>query len=135
MYDDFDVIFARKHSNRYPGFTQNPMVYPVSSGKLPYAHYSDKRFESPQIVFDDTRNATEFKGLNWDYDDRLRQYDSDRHKAAHNHAISVAGGRTVEYCKAYIKAYYPGATLKAIAASFNQATGYEYYIFGYVPAK
>ncbi len=76
------------------------------------------------------------KDLFYNYDDRLIQYDYERHKLAYAHAngevpLEQPYHRTARWFEAYLTYYYEEPTeVRHIMAGCNRSNGYSYLVFG-----
>lgn len=122
MYDEFDP--------------QNPHGKPRDDDRavrskdepFPHMHYSDPYWNKEKTIFGKTR-----KGLFYNYDDRLVQWDRKKHDEAVKAAeASGAKHSTVTWWEEYLTNYHGWAvTVEHVQAGTNRSSGFAYYIFGY----
>ena len=100
---------------------------------LSYSHYSDPAFDGHgATIFGDEKA----QGLQWEYDDRLMQYDREKHEAAWEAAVIECGKRrTAHRIECYLKHYFddPGLQIVAIKSGTGQFNGYAWYAYGFRP--
>lgn len=128
-----------RDSYRVDGMRHQPIVYSRTERNVPldtYPSWTDERFSGGgmQTVFGRVRPGQEFiKGLRYDYDDRLREWDYAKHRAAWGQATALElPHRSAEFYEAYLSAYYgEPVNLRHVIAGVNFATGYPYVVFGY----
>ena len=110
-----------------------PKVYCTNSleAKLPYAHYTDERFNTEQLVFDsgDALEKSDYSA----YDDRLRSWDWDGYDRGIEEA-KKAGHQpsTAAFFQAMLTAYHQSPVkLKKVYTGCNLSNGYQYWAFLY----
>lgn len=99
--------------------------------QLAYPHYSDETFAASggAIIFGQER-----KGLRWEYDDRLRQWEPEKHANAWALVVNQCGiKRTAARIEKYLQAYYDDEKLElvAIIAGARRDNGYAWYAYGF----
>jgi hypothetical protein len=99
--------------------------------KLPYAHYTDSRFKTEQLVFDSREPSEEADHVA--YDDRLRGWDWDAYdkglKAAKEAGHTPSTGA---FFQALLTSYHQSPVkLKKVWTGFNPSNGYQYWAFCY----
>ena len=91
-------------------------------------HYTDERFRKEQTVF-----GAEESNLSYDYDDRIRQWDYQKHEMAWD--LAKKTGHKVgsqRFYEAYLSKYFgKPILLKHVIAGVNRGNGYPYVVFGY----
>jgi hypothetical protein len=101
---------------------------------LSWSHYSDPAFDGEgQIIF-----GKDVDGLQWEYDDRLRQWDPEKHEEAWAAAVSACGDkRTAQRIEVYLQHYYDNPELKlvAIRSGTQQFSGYPWHAYGFDMAR
>jgi len=132
-------VNGERHVARYRRRADNNSDLPdawycKAVGSLDYDRVLDAHthYTSP-----DARHArTIFGGhaddLEYNYSDRLRQWDHEKSDAAFEHAATVATPKTARFYQAML-AYYHGqpVELRHIMAGCNLSTGFDYLVFGY----
>ena len=99
--------------------------------KLPYAHYTDSRFKTEQLVFDSGEPSE--KADHVAYDDRLRGSAWDAYdkglKAAKEAGHTPSTG---VFFQALLASYHQSPVkLKKVWTGYNLSTGYQYWAFRY----
>ena len=118
---------------RKQGFVKSFVTrsYSTNNKNVPlhtHPHYTENDFKHEQTVF-----GKEISGLTYDYDDRLIQWDYNKHK----HALKKANESnhaeySCRYYEVYLSAYYEkDIEIFHIVAGVNQSNGYSYCAFGY----
>lgn len=96
---------------------------------LAYSHYSDPAFKNGAVIFGKKED-----GLQWEYADRLRQWDSKKADAAWEFAVEKHGKKnTARRLECYLQQYFDDSDLQLICiASGTQAfNGYPWYAYGF----
>lgn len=97
---------------------------------LAFSHYSDPAYDGDgQIIF-----GGEVKGMRYEYDDRLCQWDRGKHDAAWEAAAEEHGkANTARRIESYLRHYYddPGLELLAIRTGTRPFDGYPWYAYGF----
>lgn len=100
------------------------------TGVLSYSHYSDPAFDGEgQIIF-----GQDEKALQWVYDDRLRQWEPEKHKTSWAVAVAECGDkRTAGRIEAYLRHYYddPALELVCIRTGTRPFDGYPWHAYGF----
>lgn len=93
-----------------------------------YPHYTDTRFKTAQTVYGCQKN-----GLMYEYDDRLQQWDNDKHQESVEVAKnSDAESKTARWFEVYLSHYHhKPVELCHIMSGVNLGNGYPYVIFGF----
>lgn len=110
----------------------------VISRALLNPHYSDPQFREEHTVFlkpghqQNGRNMVE--GLEYQYSDRLQEYDYEKHKAAWavvNEKGLVGSANIIE---AFLRIYFEDQDLELvqIITGVNRSDGYPYRVYGFV---
>ena len=110
--------------------SENVWVANELTERMAYPFYNDERFANAPFVYKATNCP---QSLQWEYSDRLRQWDWDKHDLARQSASLVSNNPSNDprWHKAYLESYYPGATLWAIRAGYNLSSGHPYWIYGF----
>lgn len=116
-----------------------PHVYATTDRRVPletYPHYSDERFSNgrARTVFGRVPDGAEYiRGLEYVYDDRMRQWDYAKHERAWKEAETLAlPNRSADLYEAYLSAYFgEPVSLLHVLAGVNVSNGYPYVVFGY----
>jgi hypothetical protein len=95
---------------------------------LAYPHYSDERWERPQLIY-----GRECKTAECNYSDRLFQWD---HTAAERASEACKKAklnqRTAKQVETWLSAYHDRPVkLRYILGGCNLSSGYPYYVYGY----
>lgn len=96
---------------------------------LAYSHYSDPAFKKEAVIFGEKRD-----GLDWDYADRLRQWDPEKSKSAWETAVREHGDkRTAARIETYLRYYYdnPDLNLVCVISGTQPFNGYPWHAYGY----
>jgi hypothetical protein len=102
--------------------------------KLPYAHYSDSRWDKPQLVF----AAPDFRrdeDLQWEYDDRLQMWQYEKWLAGARSANEMdLPSHSAAWYQQVLRVYYDdqGLELRWIFKGVYRGNGYQYCVFGFV---
>jgi|JI10StandDraft_1071094.scaffolds.fasta_scaffold59778_2 hypothetical protein len=118
-----DIFYERmmRRSDPKPTYSMTTHIDNLSP------HYTNERFKKPQTVW-----GAEEKGINYDYSDRLWQWNYDNAKAAAELANQNATRNTAKWCTIFLEHYFgKPVQLRHIMAGFNISNGYPYQIFGY----
>lgn len=107
---------------------QRPAIRDLDMPLETCPHYTDARFDKEQTVY----GAAE-KGLNYEYDDRIVQWDYEKHKIAAKAATeSGAKARTARWYNFYLSVFYGfDVEVRHIEAGVNRSNGYPYCVFGF----
>lgn len=102
---------------------------------LAHPHYSDPRFNTGggAVIFGQKQD-----GLDYEYDDRLMQWDYEKHQAAWETAVSQHGKQqTAGRVETYLRHYYndDGLELLVIIAGARMDNGYPWYAYGFRRSK
>ncbi len=93
-------------------------------------YYTDSRFREPQTIFGERED-----GLSYEYDDRIQQWDYQKHKDSWEVAKQDNAVRTANFYSAYLSAYHDRKIeVVHILAGVNLSNGYPYLVFGYKEA-
>lgn len=113
------------------------------NAKLPFAHYSDMRFNTEQTVFlrDGQKLYPDYtptvKGAEYNYSDRIWQWDWDKANETRQAAQDSLKSKdlTPVYYEAWLRLYFgkPNLLLVHIITGVNKSNGYDYQVFGYFP--
>lgn len=130
MNDDDVVYLAGLISEKWGRYI-SPYKYPTTFDKQAilhdYPHYSDDRFKEQQTIF-----GQEQKGLIYDYNDRLQQWDYELNERAWQYAAETETPHTASFYEKYLSGYRGAkVTLYHIIAGVNYSNGYPYLVFGY----
>jgi hypothetical protein len=108
--------------------SSEPPVNKSWNKKLPYPHYSDRSWDTAQVMF-----GKEEKGLTWEYSDRLWQWDHKKSQESYSMAGETHGLHTPAYYQEYLRLFYDDAKLqlKCIKGGTNSSSGFAYYVFGF----
>lgn len=107
-------------------------VWPTTFDKNAILHvdpqYTDPRFDKEQSIF-----GKPSKYLNYEYSDRLWEWDYNKAEKAGKHATSLGITRkTCAWYEAYLSFYYDKPIeIKNIIAGVNKSNGYSYLVFGF----
>ncbi len=97
---------------------------------LSYSHYSDPAFDgNGAIIF-----GQEVEGMRYEYDDRLRQWEPEKHKVAWAAAVAECGDqRTARRIESYLRHYYddPALELVCIRTGTRPFDGYPWHAYGF----
>lgn len=100
------------------------------TAKLPYAHYTDCRFDREQLVFDsgEAVKETDYTA----YDDRLMQFDPEAYFRGIDAAKKEHQPFTAAFFQAFLTSYHQSPVeLKKIWTGCNASNGYQYWAFAY----
>lgn len=103
-----------------------------------YPHYTNDYFKTPRTTYiADGRKTNRdgyVKGAEYNYNDRLRQWDYDKSDKAWEVAkTSGFDPYSAAFHEAYLKAYYgKDLELVHILSSFNWSNGYPYIVYGVI---
>lgn len=126
-WEDIAYQFGKRERREYQEWAPS---HPTAV--IPHPLYSDSRYHygKTQVLW-----GRKEKGLEWNYSDRLWQWDYDKAKKA-SEVASASGAlqNTAGWHEAYLNAYFEKKTieLRCIIGGCNVATGYAYYVYGYV---
>jgi hypothetical protein len=124
----------RQFYSEYLGEWHEPRVptanYNMDSYLDTYTNYTSPRSQDDRTIWG--RAETD---LHYDYDDRIVQWDYDRHKAATAHADEevplTTHHRTAAWFQAYLRHFYDKpVVLRHIMAGCNRSNGFPYLVFG-----
>jgi len=121
-YDNRGMIILSSNSkNRY---STNSRTTPLHT----QPHYTEDDFKHAQTVF-----GQDVKGLGWDYDDRIREWDYNKANMAWEKAKESGHTmRSANFYEDYLSEYFgKPVDLICIKAGFNVSNGYPYCVFGY----
>lgn len=97
---------------------------------LAYSHYSDPAFSgNGAIIFGKKED-----NLQWEYADRLQQWDRQKAKEAWVSAVEACGEkRTAKRIERYLQNYFdnPDLDLICIISGTQQFNGYPWYAYGF----
>jgi len=96
---------------------------------LAYPHYSDPRFDGQGAdLF-----GQQTEGIQYEYDDRLAQWEPEKHRAAVDAArASGAAPRSVAFLEAYLSHYYARPVeVVHVKAGTRPFDGYAWYAYGF----
>lgn len=106
-------------------------------------HYTDSRFYSGQehtvflaqgYTLTKSRNPT-VKGANYDYSDRLWQWDYKKAEAARARAIEIVPDTySARFYETFLRLYYGNEAIELvhIVTGVNVSNGYDYQVYGYI---
>ena len=94
-------------------------------------HYSNPAFNKEQTIYGQAE-----EGLNYDYSDRLVQWDYDKAKESQEYAYEQVKTEsrvpTVRWVQVYLSKYHDAdIEIVHIIAGVNKGNGYPYQVFGY----
>jgi len=97
--------------------------------QLAHSHYSDPAFKKEAVIFGKKED-----GLQWEYADRLQQWD--REKAAASFAIAkekYGEKNTARRIECYLRQYFenPSLELICILSGTQPFNGYPWYAYGF----
>jgi len=99
-----------------------------------HPHYSNRHFEKPRTVFGpESADSSGHAGLNYNYSDRLQQWDYSKHSAAWQLANkSNATKDSAAFLEVYLTAYH-GKPLEVVhvIAGVNHSNGYPWWCAGW----
>lgn len=96
---------------------------------LAHSHYSDPAYDGDgAVIFGKNRN-----GLSFVYDDRLRQWDYDKHKMSWAIAVENHSKNTAARIERYLQEYFddPFLEIEVIITGTRPFDGYPWYAYGY----
>ncbi len=97
-------------------------------------HYTETRFKTAQTVFGEpSKSPYGHKDLNYDYSDRLWEWDYNKAKLSSETATATdATPKSARWYEAYLSAYFDKPIeIVHILAGYNVSNGYPYAVFGY----
>ncbi|MEB3294549.1 MAG: hypothetical protein VKJ24_15440 [Synechococcales bacterium] len=123
-------IYAYENGVSYHNMVKRSLSIATSSRgvQLPYAHWSDSRWDKPQLVFEDkTVKCNEDA-----YDDRLMDWDEEAHLRGIEKAKDVLPVRSAANFEAYLQGYYEDPKIKIgkVYTGCNPS-GYQYWLFAW----
>lgn len=99
-----------------------------------HPHYSNRHFDKPRTVFGpESESSSGHDGLNYNYSDRLQQWDYSKHSAAWERANkSNATKDSAEFLEVYLSAYH-GKPVEVVhvMAGVNLSSGYPWWCAGW----
>lgn len=97
---------------------------------LAHSHYSDPAYDgNGAIIF-----GREVKGMQWEYADRLRQWDYDKADASWEAAKEAIGNtNTAAAVESYLRHYFDDGNLEllCIRTGTQQFNGYPWFAYGF----
>jgi hypothetical protein len=119
-----------KRRTMIDGFEEDMPVDVSTSNKqavLPCPYYSNPYWNQAQTIF-----GARTKGLSYEYDDRLQQWDYEKDRMARDEAAKTAKPRTAAFFEKFLSIYHGRPVeLMHIMAGCNLANGFPYYVFGF----
>lgn len=101
---------------------------------LAHSHYSDPHYDGAgAVIF-----GSEKKAVQWEYADRLRQWDREKDKAAWAAAKEKHGSNnTAARIETYLRHYFDDDKLEltCIKTGTQPFNGYPWYAYGFKPGK
>lgn len=105
-----------------------------------YPHYTHERFRRPQTVYimEGKKLSTDgyVRNAQYEYNDRMQQWDY----ALYMDAVEITkqsgfDNYSAAFHERLLQIYFDDAGLRLvhILAGFNQATGYPYIVYGFIP--
>jgi hypothetical protein len=102
----------------------------IKTAEYAFSHYSDPAFDgNGAIIF-----GHQVDGLRWEYDDRLEQYDPEKHESAWEAAVAECGNRrTARRIERYLQLYFddPSIEIVAIRTGTRPFDGYPWHVYGF----
>ena len=99
-----------------------------------HPHYSNRHFDKPRTVFGpESESSSGHDGLNYNYSDRLQQWDYSKHSAAWERANkSNATKDSAAFLEVYLSAYH-GKPVEVVhvIAGVNLSSGYPWWCAGW----
>ena len=103
-----------------------------------HPHYSNRYFERPRTVFGpESESSSGHKGLNYNYSDRLQQWNHSKHSASWEVANkSRAAKDSAEFLEVYLTAYH-GKPVEVVhvMAGVNHSNGCPWWCAGWRDSK
>ena len=96
---------------------------------LAHSHYSDPAFDGDgAVIFGSEKGANQ-----WEYADRLQQFNPEKHKTAWQAAKSDHKKDTATRIEAYLQNYYddPRLKIQCIKSGTQRHNGYPWYAYGF----
>ena len=137
MYDEYSDYDGVYRSVKRDSWLMQPFVHCEQrrTVQILFAHYSNPAYSrgKDHLVFGTGTHDGKSRG-NWEYSDRLYEWDWRKSEAAY--AAAKQEGHTessADFYQAYLAAYYGKPVhLFGIRAGVNVSNGYPYRIFGFV---
>lgn len=113
-------------TNGYFHRTECSLDYDMEAS-FPYIHYSNPYWDKEHTIF----GAKEL-GLEYQYSDRLEQFDYDKAKKARIDASKKHPKFNAAYVQEYLTQYYgKPIILRHVIGGVNRSNGYNYYVYGF----
>jgi hypothetical protein len=126
IYDDEDEFGLLSKGNSDP-HEQYGTTFNMNASLHDNPHYTEKIFDDYQTIFGKKED-----GLNYDYSDRIWQWNYDKAEKSSKKAAERFSYHTANYYQEYLSLFFgKSIQLKHIYAGVNVSSGYSYLIFGY----
>jgi len=96
---------------------------------LAHSHYSDPAFKNEAVIFGEKED-----GLEYDYADRLQQWDREKAETSFKAAVEAHGKQsTARRIEHYLRLYFdnPDLELVVVLSGTQPFNGYPWYAYGY----
>lgn len=125
MKDDiYNMLMPTRRNDRSPGVGTFDKTAKLQNL---YPHYTNEHYRHPRSVF-----GQETDGVEYNYSDRLLEWDYAKHTAAWETAKQSQESGTCLFFEAYLSAYFDKPVeIVNIMAGWNWSNGYPYQVFGY----
>lgn len=102
-------------------------VVKTKTETLPYVSYSSQRFKRESVIF-----GKDVPKLSWQYSDRLREFDYDKHDKAMTAASENNESNTAAWWEAYLSFYFDAdVEIVCIMGVADKSSGHPIHALGY----